>query len=506
MKLNEQIDKINKITGILTEAFLNPAWATSLFSKIRAKVIPDYVQTAFKELITSGKMQLNPNKTIRVLNYPSFTVQELELLFRSKEIREALEEFLSHSGYDLNSPGFRNGLRALEVSSPGHSFPKIINAYESQASKIIAPSVVDNLIKWTPDAIKKWWQDQITSARISEYWLRYKRALGNDQDLKRKYIDVLQRYNQKLIQGGTYDFTAEQREIGVILSQTTSLRKKFLMELWRQWKDLMPAEVKKHIIDNSHYHDDKFKELVKWFEALEPKAEKLASEQAKYLTRLGALGKMLTLNDVTAIKSWARFFKRFTRFMTTLDARLKSEHSMNIELSDSKSNYIVNQIKDRIFSMICVWPFAYSFLEFIQEGVSNKWYGFTGLDWSFGADYPYPGKETPKEWDTFEVMYESMWRYMNEHYLTTDIKLGEMILQNSPLGHAIYGYMKNPNSAKKMEAGELIDDNFNKQRQMLVDTVNKTQLVPEIKKQLLDSIPTLDEMKSLHVDSVQVEY
>ncbi len=506
MKLNEQINKINEITGILTEAFLNPAWATSLFSKIRAKVIPDYVQTAFKELITSGKMELNPNKTIRVLNYPSFTVQELELLFRSKEVREALEEFLSHSGYDLNSPGFRNGLRALEVSSPGHSFPKIINAYESQASKIIKPSVMDNLMRWTPEAIKKWWQDQITSARISQYWLRYKTALGNEQDLKRKYIEVLQRYNQKLVQGGNYDFTAEQREIGIILSQTTSLRKKFLMELWRQWKDLMPAEVKKHILDKGYFQEDKFEEVVKFFEQVEPQAKKMQQDKDQYVSRFKALLKMFTPNFKSAERPFAKFLNRFTRFMTTLDARLKYEHIKNIELSDSKANYYLDNIKDRLFSMTFIWPIGYGMLELIQEMMSNTTYGLTGLDVSFGAENPYPGKDKPDDFAFIDVAKESIFRYIKDHYLTTDIKLTEMFLSNSPIGHAIYGFMKNPNSAKKREAGEILDTEFNRRRQSTIDTINKAPIPEEIKKDILDSVPTLDEMKGAHLDSVQVEY
>lgn len=506
MRLNEQIDKFKKLTGLLTEAWLNPAWATSLFSRVRNKIMPDYVKTAFKDLISSSKIKFNVNNTIREINFNNFTQNEIELFFRSKEVREALEDFLSHSGYDLNSPAFRNGLRALETANPGHAFPKIIDAYESQAGKILAPTVMDSLVKWTPDAIKRWWQDQITSARISQYWLRYKKTLGNDQDLKRKYIDVLQRYNQKLTQGGNYDFSAEQREIGIILSQTTSLRKKFLMELWRQWQDLMPAEVKKHILEKGYFQDDKFEQVVKFFEQVEPQAKKMLQDKDQYVTRFRALLKMLTPNFKSAERPMAKFLHRFTRFMTTLDARLKYEHVKNIELSDSKANYYLDNIKDRLFSMVFIWPVGYGMLELIQEVVSNETYGLTGLDLSFGAENPYPGKDKPEDFAFINVAYESISRYIKDHYNPTDIKLVEMFLSNSPIGHAIYGFMKNPNSAKKMEAGELLDAEFNRRRQAVIDSVNKAPLPQEIKTDILDSIPTLDEMKAVHVDSVQVQY
>jgi hypothetical protein len=506
MRLNEQIDKFKKLTGLLTEAWLNPGWATALFSRIRTRLIPDYVEIAFKDLITSGKIKLNTNKTFREVNFNLFTQQEIELFFRSKEVREGLEEYLSHSGFDINSPAFINGLRALETAHPGHSFVRIINAYESQASKIIKPSLVDNLMKWTPDTIKKWWQNQITSARISQYWLRYKKALSNDQDLKTKYISVLQRYNQKLIQGGNYDFTAEQREIGIILSQTTSLRKKFLMELWRQWKDLMPVEVKKHILEKGYFQDDKFEQVVKFFEEVEPQAKKMLQDKDQYVTRFQALLKMLTPNFKSAERPMAKFLHRFTRFMTTLDARLKYERVKNIELSDSKANYYLENIKDRLFSMIFIWPIGYGMLELIQEMASNTTYGLTGLDVSFGAESPYPGKDKPKDFAFIDVAKESIGRYIKDHYLTTDINLLEMFLSNSPIGHAIYGFMRDPNSAKKREAGELLNTEFNRKKQAVVDSINKSPLPPEIKKQLLDSIPTLDEMKAIHVDSVQVQY
>lgn len=506
MRLNEQIDKFKKLTGLLTEAWLNPGWATALFSRMRTRLIPDYVQTAFKDLVTSGKIKFNTNKTFREIQFNLFTQQEVELFFRSKEVREGLEEFLSHSGLDINSPAFRNGLQALETANPGNTFVRIIKAYESQAGKIIAPTVMDSLVKWTPDAIKKWWQNQITSARISQYWLRYKNTLSNDQDLKRKYIDVLQRYNQKLTQGGNYDFTAEQREIGIILSQTTSLRKKFLMELWRQWKDLMPPEVKKHILEKGYFQDDKFEQVVKFFEEVEPQAKKMLQDKDQYVTRFQALLKMLTPNFKSSERPMAKFLHRFTRFMTTLDARLKYERVKNIELSDSKANYWLANIKDRLFSMIFIWPIGYGMLELIQEMASNTTYGLTGLDVSFGAENPYPGKDKPKDFAFIDVAKESIGRYIKDHYLTTDINLLEMFLSNSPIGHAIYGFMRDPNSAKKREAGELLDTEFNKKRQVVVDSINKSPLPPEIKKQLLDSIPTLDEMKAIHVDSVQVEY
>ena len=266
-------------------------------------------------------------------------------------------------------------------------------------------------------------------------------VLNNESNLRSEYIAVLQKYNQKLTQGGNYDFTEEQREITSILSKTTSLRKEFLMELWRQWKDLMPPQVKSHILEKGYFQDKKFQELVTFFEEVEPQAKKMIKEKKEYVTRLRALGKMLTPNVNATERIIPMFLKRFSRFMLTLDARLRSEHLKNIELSDSKGNYILKNIKERIFSMVTYWPVGYGIIELLQEYSES---GYYSLGIPLGAEFDYPAKDDPQEFGLVEVAKDVILGYARKKFWTTDVDIRELLLANSPVGHAIYVFMKNP--------------------------------------------------------------
>jgi hypothetical protein len=107
----------------------------------------------------------------------------------------------------------------------------------------------------------------------------------------------------------------------------------------------MPVEVKKHILEKGYFQDDKFEQVVKFFEEVEPQAKKMLQDKDQYVTRFQALLKMLTPNFKSAERPMAKFLHRFTRFMTTLDARLKYERVKNIEFGVQVNSISKNTLK-----------------------------------------------------------------------------------------------------------------------------------------------------------------
>lgn len=108
--LEEEINKFKKLSGMLKEAAPGPqAWISSLISKIAKKSLSDDVVMAFEPLINSGKIAIDRSaRVIKSIDWKSLTDDEVELLFRSNEMVDIMEEVIKANNISTSKIAMQN--------------------------------------------------------------------------------------------------------------------------------------------------------------------------------------------------------------------------------------------------------------------------------------------------------------------------------------------------------------------------------------------------------------
>jgi hypothetical protein len=120
--LEEEIEKIKKLSGI-NEAAPGPTqWITKLIAQIANTPLSDDVIREFEPLINSGKIAINKNaKKITSIDWANIADDEVELLFRSPELANVFKQIIKDNSIATDAT-------AVALYSP--RFKKIINGYK----------------------------------------------------------------------------------------------------------------------------------------------------------------------------------------------------------------------------------------------------------------------------------------------------------------------------------------------------------------------------------------
>lgn len=149
--LNEEINKIKKLSGILNEAGGPNAWVTEFLGVIKAGVkrMPDDLLKSeeIKELITKNKITLTAAKGISSIDWAKLSVDEIMILFKWDHVLNSFKEIVTKNKINLTQTA---------VDTYKGSFKKIAQAY--------------NKVKETPlDSFRKGWQVDQAPSTLARY-------------------------------------------------------------------------------------------------------------------------------------------------------------------------------------------------------------------------------------------------------------------------------------------------------------------------------------------------
>lgn len=122
--LNEEINKIKKLSGILNEGGTPTAWVAEFLGLIKSGVnkMPEsmYKSDEIKELITKNKITLTAAKGIASIDWAKLSVDEIVLLFQWDHILNSFRDIISKNKIDISKTA---------VDTYKGSFKKIAQAY-----------------------------------------------------------------------------------------------------------------------------------------------------------------------------------------------------------------------------------------------------------------------------------------------------------------------------------------------------------------------------------------
>lgn len=122
--LNEEINKIKKLSGILNEGGTPTAWVAEFLGLIKSGVnkMPEsmYKSDEIKELITKNKITLTAAKGIASIDWAKLSVDEIVLLFQWDHVLNSFRNVISKNKIDLSKTA---------VDTYKGSFKKIAQAY-----------------------------------------------------------------------------------------------------------------------------------------------------------------------------------------------------------------------------------------------------------------------------------------------------------------------------------------------------------------------------------------
>lgn len=104
--LNEEIEKIKKLSGILNEAGSPTAWVSEFLGIIKAGVkrMPDDLLKSdeIKEMVAKNKITLTAAKGIATIDWAKLSVDEIMVLFKWDHILNSFKELISKNKIDVS--------------------------------------------------------------------------------------------------------------------------------------------------------------------------------------------------------------------------------------------------------------------------------------------------------------------------------------------------------------------------------------------------------------------
>jgi hypothetical protein len=358
MKLNEQINKINRLlnnTKIFPEnkknlqelaAPANPFDMAAFMANLLIRKLPENISDEIDGIINKLSIPTvraidfdETGRIIKGINLKNISDLQLTELFRIPQVREALEEYAENYRVRDDGPIYRIDLDNINVAGadPRGPFSRIIKAYRNSKNDIISLSKTDKIIKLPFQRLMKkygnwkniyeFFKDKIKYNLLvrgvdtgikPDYAIRMKKLYADAVKLSKEWSDV---------QGGIIQTDLYRKKMYDILKEMKLLNRKCQRDVFDKLVTLLPENIKKELDDTVAIGDDGLSEL--WGE-LTKVSKAGASFDDKYLGYVGGIGRMIT--DVSGGRS-KDFAKRWGNFLITCDFRLRREMTNNIRVA-----------------------------------------------------------------------------------------------------------------------------------------------------------------------------
>jgi hypothetical protein len=400
-RLQEEIQKFKKLTGLLTEANLFPIIDEFIQIGIRKTLSKTVLKNKEfeQDLIKTGRIIVDKEtgKISKILIDGQTPMFVWKTLFRSPEMRLAFEELLVKKGFkvsQITDPDFLILIRKFSGLERG------VQAYLASKGNII----VDEFWGITFKTVKEFFTEffkglgqSISSPNILKNL--YDKVMPNVDLLKGEFDKNFESILTKYTLGKT-DIGKEMTEINRILGQLTLRKKEQHATLYKMWtEELKKIPEMKRLFDpkdpfyilKDATNNQTFRDLLREFETSNGTIEKINQMTSKWKAF-----KLMFSKPDKGKGVWKRFFnitERLFNVSLMWDPRKYRELGKNIKML-GWGRFLGNELGNKIQASVTIIPAvlaAYKFLGSMSESYLQAQ--------GFNVDFPLTDKKILDEYD-----------------------------------------------------------------------------------------------------------